>query len=147
MTDNTIELEVLLPAPAERIWRMITTPEDVTAWYAFGGADIDPQPGGRIRFRWDEHGVYHGIVEEATQPSRFSFRYAPFEADTVPGQGNSVIVSFQLSQRNGKTLLVLSERGYHELLMSEVEKRDNFEISKGAWVNSLELLRKLVETA
>ncbi|MBN9399479.1 MAG: SRPBCC domain-containing protein ['Candidatus Kapabacteria' thiocyanatum] len=147
MTDNTIELEVLLPAPAERIWTMITTPEDVTAWYAFGGADIDPQPGGRIRFRWDEHGVYHGIVEEARRPSRFSFRYAPFEADTVPGQGNSVIVSFQLSQRNGKTLLALSERGYHELLMSEVEKRDNFEISKGAWVNSLELLRKLVETA
>lgn len=147
MTDNTIELEVLLSAPAEQVWKMITTPEDVMAWYAFGGADIDPQPGGRIRFRWDEHGVYHGIVEEATQPARFSFRYAPFEADTVPEQGNSVIVSFQLSQRNGKTLLTLSERGYHELLMSEVEKRDNFEISKGAWVNSLELLRKLVETA
>lgn len=147
MTDNTIELEVLLPAPAEQVWKMITTPEDVMAWYAFGGADIDPQPGGRIRFRWDEHGVYHGIVEEATQPSRFSFRYAPFEADTVPEQGNSVIVSFQLSQRNGKTLLTLSERGYHELLMSEVEKRDNFEISKGAWVNSLELLRTLVEPA
>lgn len=146
MTDNTIELEVLLSASAEQVWKMITTPEDVTAWYAFGGAEIDPQRGGRIRFRWDEHGAYYGVVEEATKPMRFSFRYAPFEAGALPEQGNSVIVSFQLSQRNGKTLLTLNERGYHELLMSEVEKRDNFEISKGAWINSLELLRKLVET-
>ena len=59
MTDS-IEHEVVIKAPVAVVWALVTQPEHVAQWYAFDGADIELRPGGRLAFRWREHGEFPG---------------------------------------------------------------------------------------
>jgi len=42
---------------------LVTEPQSFQQWFAFGGADIDLVPGGKMHLRWDEHGGFDARVE------------------------------------------------------------------------------------
>ncbi|MET8676509.1 SRPBCC domain-containing protein [Streptomyces sp. NPDC004647] len=136
---DRVEREVYVPAPADRVWRVLTAAEHITAWYAFGGAELDLRPGGALRFRWDEHGEFHGRVEMVEAPFRFSFRMA-VNPDVPPRSGDSTLVEFILSPEGRGTRLTVAETGIGSLDVSDEEKGRHAEYAGMAWTTALEEL-------
>ena len=71
MTADSIERETIVDGPRGARLAILTEAEHIRAWFAFDGADIDLRPGGPLRFRWREHGEFHGVVE-AVEPGGVS---------------------------------------------------------------------------
>jgi uncharacterized protein YndB with AHSA1/START domain len=114
VTADSIERETIVDAPVERVWAILTEAEHIRAWFAFDGADIDLRPGGALRFRWREHGEYHGVVETVEPGRRFGFRWA-LVPDAQPAEGNSTRVEFTLEPAGDGTRLRVHERGFRSL--------------------------------
>ena len=103
-----IERTVRLPGPATRVWATIT--EDLSGWF---GADValEGRPGGRVTFRWPDGRERGAIVEEFRPPSRFSFRWLPFErsgGETTPVPATRV--EFDLEEFEVGVRLRVTER-------------------------------------
>lgn len=138
--DDRIEREVYVPAPIDRVWRVLTTPEHIRVWYAPGGCEIDPHPGGRLRFRWDERGEFHGQVERAVPDTLFRFRLA-LEPDHAPSDpGKATLVEFALSPEGQGTRLRLAESGIRALAVPDDAKAKHAEYATLSWTSALEEL-------
>ena len=115
MTD-AIAHETTIHAPIERVWELLTQPEHIARWYAFDGADIDLRPGGRLAFRWRDHGEYRGRIEQVERPHTLSFRFVGHVADQDPTLHNSTLVTFTLRERGGSTIVRVVESGFSALI-------------------------------
>src|SRR5688572_3506323 len=103
MVPDRIEREILIHAPVEVVWGLVTEPEHVGSWFS-DSADIDLRPGGEATLTWDEHGSVRARVEKVEPQHLFSFRWArPVGAE--PGEGNSTLVEFTLSAEDERTRL------------------------------------------
>jgi uncharacterized protein YndB with AHSA1/START domain len=113
---DRIEHEVHILAPIERVWSLLTIPENVARWYAFDGAEIDLRPQGALIFRWKEHGAFRGRIERVSAPTYLAFRFVGHVPDVEPQEGNSTLVEFHLEERDGGTLVRVVERGFSTLI-------------------------------
>jgi uncharacterized protein YndB with AHSA1/START domain len=109
-----IEHEIVIDAPVERVWAVITEAEHIRQWFAFDGATIDLRPGGELVMHWKEHGTYHARIETVEPPHRFAYRWARL-AEEQPKDGNSTLVTFTLSPAGTGTRLQVVERGFRAL--------------------------------
>ena len=66
---DRIERDVLIAAPVERVWELITSAEHLGRWFGDAGAEIDLRPGGPLSLRWREYGTVHGRVEAVEPPT------------------------------------------------------------------------------
>lgn len=124
MVPDQIEREVLIDAPVERVWALVTEAEHIGRWFGDAGADVDLSPGGAMQFRWEEHGTARARVELVDPPHRFVYRWAPFAEPRgiEPVEGNSTRVEFTLVADGDGTLLRVVESGFARLDLTE-EKR------------------------
>jgi uncharacterized protein YndB with AHSA1/START domain len=83
---EAIVRNVELDATPAQVWRAITRPEQLAAWFG-ADAEVDPTPGGTVRFRWPDGEERRGVVEVAEAPRRFAFRWR-----TIVRRGRSVEV-------------------------------------------------------
>lgn len=139
MTDS-IEHEVVIAAPIELVWALVTQPEHVARWYAFDGADIELRPGGRLAFRWQEHGEYRGRVERIDPPYRFAFRFVGHIPDQDPSLGNSTLVEFTLENQGGSTRLRVVESGFAALTSATEGDVRKASISLAGWRGGFQAL-------
>jgi uncharacterized protein YndB with AHSA1/START domain len=146
MTEDRIEREVVIDAPVERVWALITQAEHLGAWFGDAGAEIDLREGGELELRWEEHGTSRGRIERLDEPTAFSFRWAPFQdpGGVEPTDGNSTLVEFTLAAEADGTRLRVVESGFMGLEASPEQQRKNYEGNSKGW--SLEL-GELVEYA
>lgn len=124
MAVGSVQQERLIPASAQVLWPLITNTEHVKVWYAFGGAEIDPRPGGHMLLSWTEHGDFPAVVETVEPNRRFCFRWLP-----APGP----LVEISLEPADGGTRVRIIESG----------GLDDPEASILAWRNGLNLLAQL----
>jgi uncharacterized protein YndB with AHSA1/START domain len=113
---DRIERDVLIAAPLERVWELITSAEHVGRWFADAGAEIDLRPGGAMSFSWREHGTVHGRVEAIDPPHRFAWRWlskAGSQAEPTPG--NSTLTEFTLAAEGDATRVAVVETGFDAL--------------------------------
>jgi uncharacterized protein YndB with AHSA1/START domain len=75
-----ITRELVLPAPPEEVWEALTDAGRLAEWFA-NDVDLDPRPGGRGLFRWDDGETRTVLVEEVDPPRRFGFRWTDRAAD------------------------------------------------------------------
>ncbi len=139
MVANSVAREVYVAAPVERVWATLTQVEHFVVWYAFGGAEIDLRPGGRLLLKWEEHGEYRGVVEAVEPPTRFAYRYA-VDPDVEPAPGNSNLVEFTLVPEGDGTRLRVVESGFDRLVGTEVERARRIGESEQAWGSALHTL-------
>ena len=139
MTD-TITHEIKVHAPIERVWDLVTRPEHIARWYAFDGADIDLRPGGRLAFRWREHGEYRGRIERVERPRAFSFRFVGHVPDQDPNRHNSTLVEFTLQASEGSTVVRIVESGFAELTDPTEADASKWAISLEGWRGGFEAL-------
>jgi uncharacterized protein YndB with AHSA1/START domain len=121
MVPHEIAHEVVVAAPVDRVWAIITEPEHIQAWFAFDGATIDLRPGGELVMTWKEHGTYHARIERIEPPHRFAWRWARLPGEQ-PRPGDSTLVEFTLTPEGERTRLRVVESGFRDLDLSEAEQ-------------------------
>lgn len=148
MRDLEIHREVLIEAPLEVVWRTITDPEEITAWFA-EDVELDSRPGGRgtLTFQDDQGTAVHVaplVVETVEAPTRFSFRWCHPDGEE-PGPDNSMLVEFTLTaQGEGRTRLEVTERGLEGLAWAEDDKARYQKEHAGGWATYLGRLKSLL---
>ena len=142
MVPERIEREILIDAPLEVVWAVVTEPEHVSRWFG-DSADIDLRPGGKAIFTWREHGTVHGRVETVRRPHFFSFRWIR-GSETEPREGNSTLVEFSLSPEDGRTRLRVVESGFPALDASDADKTTDADEHRQGWLRELDELRDYV---
>lgn len=143
MVSDRIEREVLIDAPPDVVWAVVTEPEHVARWFS-DTAEIDLRPGGEALLTWDEHGTYRVRVERVEPPHTFAFRWIR-RTGVEPGDGTSTLVVFELVAEGGRTRLRVAETGFADLAWPDDEKADYANQNDQGWARELEELRVYVE--
>src|ERR1700728_3088721 len=94
MEGLTIEREVLIEAPVEVVWRMITEPDQITQWFA-DRVELVAEPGAHGYMGFGDQGG-PVVVETVDPPKHFSFRWNHTPGEE-PVAGNSMLVEFTLT--------------------------------------------------
>jgi uncharacterized protein YndB with AHSA1/START domain len=132
---DSIEREVVIDAPVDRVWELVTQPEHLGRWFGDAGAEVDLRPGGAMELRWTEHGTSRGRIEAVEPPRLFAFRWAPFKdpGGVDPTDGNSTRVEFTLSEHGQATRLRVVESGFESLATSDEQRRNNLDGNTEGW--------------
>src|SRR5215468_1810782 len=104
--DPVVERSVELDASPDDVWRALTEPDELAAWFG-PEADLDVRPGGRGRVVDDDGCVRQAVVDQIRAGERLVLRWWP-EGDD-PGAGASV-VTFVVAPTGSGTRLVVTER-------------------------------------
>jgi uncharacterized protein YndB with AHSA1/START domain len=107
---DRIEREIVIEAPPEVIWGVVTEPDQMRRWLC-DTADFEVQPGAYGSVAWEDHGAFDLRIEKAEPPRVFAFRWC-YPADAEPNETNSPLVELTLAEDDGATRLRLVESGF-----------------------------------
>ena len=138
--DIPIRHSTYIDVPPERVFATLISAEGWDGWFT-SGMELDPQPGGVIRFVWREWGPDkinsedHGHVIAVEAPRRFVFTW---HTDTFldPTQ-----VSFTLVPQGAGTAVTVEDSGYPD---TEDGRRWHMDCATG-WGEALTLLKFYLE--
>lgn len=147
MVPDRVEREIVIDAPPDIVWSVITEAEHVGRWFSDSAA-VDLRPGGELILTWDEHGAVYWRVERIDPPRFVSFRWLR----PVPDQSgadelledNSTLVEFSLDAEGDATRLRVVESGFAELAGSQEENAKDAEEHRRGWELELDELRDYV---
>ncbi len=114
---DQIEREIVIRAPVERVWELITSAEHLGTWFGDAGAEVDLRPGGALTVTWRENPAIRGRVETVDPPRRFAWRWLHVsdDAPAEPTPANSTLVEFTLAAEEDGTRVTVLERGFDGL--------------------------------
>lgn len=126
---NTIEREMILNAPREKVWEAITQAELISQW--FGSATRIPSltVGQEIEFEWAEHDyTCRAIIAEVEPMTRFAYRWEHGEVDfNEPIKEETLtLVTFTLEDAGAGTRLTLVETGFASLPQGVGSYEENY---------------------
>jgi uncharacterized protein YndB with AHSA1/START domain len=137
---DRIEREILIKAPIEVVWAVVTEPEHVARWFS-DAVEYDLRPGGDAQFTWhDEGGPYRARVERVEPPHTFAYRWVQRVGEEL-SEDNSTLVVFSLKADGGHTRLRVVESGFARLARSEEERAKHQAENVRGWAQELEELR------
>jgi uncharacterized protein YndB with AHSA1/START domain len=147
MTPNAIEGDILIEAPADTVYRVLTEPAQIAQWFS-DAADLDPRSGGEGVLAFEDRAtsqraVVRLRVEAAEPPCRFAFRW-DYPEGAQPDEGNSLLVEFTLTEEGTGTRLRVTESGFGALNWPEADKAGYYEAHTKGWDAHLASLRDYV---
>jgi uncharacterized protein YndB with AHSA1/START domain len=97
MTPDIITKDILISAPAETVYRVITEPDQIARWFA-DAADLNAVLGGEGILTFEDRATAQRMtvrltVQAAEPPRRFAFRW-DYPDGEQPREGNSLLVEF-----------------------------------------------------
>ncbi len=153
---DRIEKKNLLRAPLERVWRAISDSGEFGSWFGvrFEGPFVAGRRlTGRIAPTTADPAVaasqkpYEGtafeIVVESIEPMHlFSFRWHPYAVDPAIDYSRepSTLVSFELEEVAGGTMLTVTESGFDRIPLERRAKA--FASNDQGWAIQMELIGK-----
>jgi uncharacterized protein YndB with AHSA1/START domain len=147
MVPDRVEREILIDAPPDVVWSVVTEAEHVGRWFSDSAA-VDLRPGGELILTWDEHGAVYWRVEKVDPPHFVSFRWLrPVQDQSGRDdlrEDNSTLVEFSLDPEGEATRLRVVESGFRELAGSEDENAKDAEEHHRGWELELDELRDYV---
>ena len=135
---DTIERDILIGAPIERVWEIVTTPEHMGQWFGDAGAE---RHGDVINMSWYEHGTAELRVVRSEAPSAFAYRW-----DANVGGIGDTLVEFTLSPEGDGTRVRVVESGFASLATSDAERERLREGNVGGWKHELGDLERYAQT-
>ncbi len=111
-TTAAIERTLELDASPARVWRALTDPRELAAWFPDRVDDLVPGEEGEGWLFWKDHGRYAIRLELVESPSRLVWRWAR-DAETSLDAGPTTTVEWRLEPlEGGGTKLHLRESGF-----------------------------------
>ena len=139
MVPNEIEREVLIDAPIDVVWRVVTEPDQIVRWFS-QEAEVEPRPGGAGRLAFPSGDSYQLQIEAMDPPHRFAYRWVQ-PAGSVVRDDNALLVEFTLLAEAGKTRLRVVESGFDGIDWSDEKKVKYVEDHSNGWATILDRLR------
>jgi uncharacterized protein YndB with AHSA1/START domain len=116
---DRVEEQVLLPSPRSRVWRALTDPGELGAWFGVNLAGATIAPGapvsGNFTIPGHEDAVFDVVIEEMVPERRFAWRWHPHAIDPAADYSAEprTLVTFTLEDApDGGTLLRVVESGF-----------------------------------
>ena len=149
MTPDSISREIVIAAPIERVWSVLTSSEHIGAWFGRGEpTPIDLRPGGIMILDHGEHGTFPTRIETVQPPNRFAYRWASAHPGVQATEENSTLVEFTLTPEGAGTRLSLLETGFATLVIPpEREATAGYESHRAGWAEVLGNAAKYAERA
>jgi uncharacterized protein YndB with AHSA1/START domain len=148
MEFGTIEREIYVEASPEIVFDVVSSPDHLTMWWP-DDARYDPTPGsvGEIVFGDPEAGggVVPFTVVDARPPRTFSFRWA-HPVDQAAAEGNSLLVTFELTPSGRGTKLRMTETGFREMGWEVAVLEEQYREHSNGWDFFLPRLAPYVAT-
>ena len=146
MVPQRIEREIVIDAPVEVVWAVVTEPEHISGW--FGDAvEIELRPGGKAVLHFSGHGSFDGCVERVEPPHFFSLRWA-LDSGARLAEDNSTLVEFSLRAEGDSTRLIVVESGFRDVAGPEDEKQRHVDSHRRGWETELgELVEYVAQRA
>jgi uncharacterized protein YndB with AHSA1/START domain len=138
-----IEKEILIHAPVDVVWRVVTQPEEMDRWFSVE-ADFEPANGSDGSIRMSARTTYNIHIESIEPNRRFAFRWAHPDGQTA-GPDNSMLVEFTFHEQGDATLLRVVESGFDAVDWGDAAKREYFDGHDAGWPGLLERARDLLE--
>ena len=143
MAADPIEREILIEAPAEVVWGVITEPEQISRWFS-DEASLEQRAGTDGTLTWrpggrggSESGLVVPIrVVDAEPHRRFCFRWGHPEG-AGPGADNSALVEFVLTAEAHGTRLRVIESGIEAVTHDEDSRARYREDHEQGWERHL----------
>ena len=145
MVPNRIEREILIEAPVDVVWAVVTEPQHISSWFSHF-AELELRPGGDLLLQWDEYGRVHGLVERVEPPHFFSFRWM-VEPGHELTEDVSTLVEFSLTAEGASTRLRVVESGFADLALPDEERQRHLDSHGRGWTQELGELDEYVRTS
>ncbi|HET9029539.1 MAG TPA: SRPBCC domain-containing protein [Candidatus Aquilonibacter sp.] len=122
MTDTTIEKEITIDAPVERVFAALTDPAQLAQWWDNDAHKVQSfEADVRVGGAWhmissvpEDHRV-HGVYRVIEPPTALEFTWIHNRF----GEPKETVVRFDLTERSGKTHLRLTHSGFPNQEMYE----------------------------
>jgi uncharacterized protein YndB with AHSA1/START domain len=144
MVPDRVEREIVIDAPINVVWAVLTEPDHVSGWFG-DTAEIDLRPGGSFTHHWEgppRRHTEHGRVDRVEPPRYLSYRWFR-DADTR--EEHATLVEFTLTEEGARTRLRVLETGFSKLDWPEDKQTDDFEGHREGWEQELDALRDYAE--
>jgi uncharacterized protein YndB with AHSA1/START domain len=142
--EDSIVRDIVVAAPVDRVWEVLTRAEYVGRWFGAEKAEIDLRPGGSFVMVWAEHVTGFARVEKVEEPAFFSFRWA-LEPGVEPAPGEETLVEFTLTpEGDERTRLRVAESGHELLDWPDAEKERYADEHRGGWAEYLDRLASVL---
>ncbi|BCJ46911.1 activator of HSP90 ATPase [Actinoplanes ianthinogenes] len=141
---GTIEREIYIDATPEVVFEVVSSPEHVKGWWP-DDADYQASPGSSGTITFGGEHVEQFTVVDAIPPKMFAFRWthAPGE---VADEGNSLLVTFELTPSGGGTLVRMTETGFRERGWSQAVLEQCYREHVSGWDHFLPRILPYVAT-
>jgi uncharacterized protein YndB with AHSA1/START domain len=127
-TTDRIEREVFIKAPRQRVWRALTDAGEFGEWFRVGLTGKRFVAGqavsGSVLHPGYEHVTWSVVIEKIEPEHLFSWRWRPHAVDPDKDYSKepTTLVTFELDDRPGGTLLKVTESGFDQV---PIERRDS----------------------
>jgi uncharacterized protein YndB with AHSA1/START domain len=139
MIPSQIEKEILIEAPIDVVWRVVTEPDQIKQWFCTD-AELDGRAGGAGRMAFEHGYTYFLEIVVFEPPSRFAYRWIREQAIKA-GPENSTLVEFTLQAEAGNTRLRVVESGFDKVDWTDEAKVKYMEENSSGWLFYLGRLR------
>jgi uncharacterized protein YndB with AHSA1/START domain len=142
MTNLLIDRDVLIDAPPDVVWHVVTEPDQMSRWFA-DQVDLVIEPGAHGYLKFGDQGG-PVVVEVVDPPARFSFRWN-YPGGEEPVVGNSILVEFTLTaEGDERTRLRVTESGHELRDWPDAEKQRYADEHQHGWGEFLDRLVAVV---
>jgi uncharacterized protein YndB with AHSA1/START domain len=147
MTSDRIERDIIIVAPIERVWAVLTEPAHIGVWFGQGTpTEVDLRPGGIMMLDHGENGRYPTRIEKVDPPHYFAYRWASAFPGGTTTDKNSTLVEFTLTADGDHTRLNLIESGFSSLVIpAGREDAASYEGHSSGWTDVLQALVRRAE--
>ena len=139
----TVRRTIWIAAPVERVWSIVTEPEQISRW--FGRAEFDGSGSGAAGTLTFENQTVPIRIEQIDPPRMIAYRWSNDDGVArLPGQvdpDHSTVFTFTLDRVDDGTQLTVVETGFETLS----DPAANLESHRLGWNSELDKLVALLE--
>lgn len=141
MNKLTVEHNIWINAPRERVWQAVTQAEQIRQWWGGDHWEISKlEVGGVVKFG-DPDDLMLATIEVVEPPHQFSIQWPPQpQYHSIP-----VFTTYVLNEENGGTRVTVTETGF-EALPDDIRQQRYDSTAKG-YATVLEGLKQYIEAA
>jgi uncharacterized protein YndB with AHSA1/START domain len=132
---------ISIDATAAKVWEALTTPSIIKKYFFGTDAISDWQPGSPLIFKGEWEGKKYedkGTILNVIPNALFKYTYWSSMSGIEDKPENYVIITYELSENNGKTLLTITQENIPDEKMKDHSEQN--------WKKVLTDLKNLLET-